>query len=171
MKRALHVVVLMVIVLFATGIAFAEMEMPEVGDTAPNFVLKEAGTGNSVDLAKLREKAPYTCITFTNSACAACRREMKFLAKMKDELGDQMQLVAVFTDVAGEAGAQRTISMFKDTFIYLMDSTFSQPPQFGFQYTPGLVIVDKKGKIAYIHGGFTNESAEEMKQEITKLVK
>ena len=150
----------------------AKPVIPKVGDNSPNFTLKEAVTGAEIDLASLREKAPFTLITFTNSACSACRDEMDVLARLKEKQGkEKINMLAIFTDMGGEAGAKRAIESYKDTFVYLMDPSFTTPPMYGFQYTPATVIMDKKGKVVMLKGGFTADMGPEFSREIAALLK
>lgn len=169
MKKALKISAMAIALLLIAGAPFAVSA--EVGDAAPGFTLKEVETGKDFVFEEMVKKFPFTLIAFTNSACGACRQEMKLLSKIKEEVGDKINMVAIFTDVAGESGAIRYKQMSKDTFVYLIDQEFKQPPAFGFEFTPGLIVVDKKGKVAYKKGGFSNANAEEMKKEIMALLK
>jgi peroxiredoxin len=121
------------------------------GAVAPNFVLNSS-TGKPIALADL--KGQVVLINFWASWCGPCRQEMPIL----DQLYRSYQ-PAGFTllGVNVEPNASDARKFLKDTpvtFPILFDPTSSVSKLYQVSGMPSTIIVDRDGKIRYVHHGY-----------------
>lgn len=138
----------------------------KVGDTAPNFTIREAG-GKTYTLADLRGKV--VMLQFTASWCGVCRKEMPFI---EDEIwipGKDKGLVVVGID---RDEPEATVLRFKDdmkiTYPLALDPGADIFGLFA-QKEAGVtrnVIIDTKGRIICLTRLFEREEFDEMKAVI-----
>lgn len=151
--------VLVVLVAWAAP-SFAEEKAQEapkvlaVGDKAAGFTLADGLTGNPVSLEKdFLGKSKLLAISFMNTACSACNAEIRLLSQMADKYQD-LKVVAMAVDSRGEAMVKTYNEANKFNVSYVLDPEYTQPPKYGFNYTPAMILVDKAGTIVMIKGGF-----------------
>lgn len=134
----------------------------EVGQGVPEFALPGLD-GKTVSFVKdIRGKAPLTLLFFMTTACSACFEELQ---EISDFLGKNPGKVDVWCVAVDLRGAQ-TVAPYQQSnrfrVKYLIDTRFSLPRTFGFNYTPSLAIVDARGILLHKRGGYTpNEHLSE----------
>jgi len=140
--------------------------MVKVGDTAPDFTIREAG-GKTYKLADLRGKV--IMLQFTASWCRVCRKEMPFI---EDEIwlpGREKGLVVIGID---RDEPEATVLRFKDdmkiTYPLALDPGADIFGLFA-QKEAGVtrnVIIDRKGRIIFLTRLFEREEFDKMKEVI-----
>jgi peroxiredoxin len=139
----------------------------EVGEAPPEIGLTTLD-GKPVTLAALRGKV--VLIDFWASWCAPCKEEMPFLEGLHKRLGKR-GLVVVGVSVDSElANAKRFIEGVKVSFPIVHDAKHSVADRYRPARMPTSLIVDRAGKIRFVHGGFRKDDAKTIEQEISKLL-
>lgn len=138
----------------------------KVGDTAPDFTMREAG-GKTYSLADLRGKV--VMLQFTASWCGVCRKEMPFI---EDEVwipGREKGLVVIGID---RDEPEATVLRFKDdmkiTYPLALDPGADIFGLFA-RKEAGVtrnVIIDRNGKIIFLTRLFDREEFDKMKDVI-----
>jgi peroxiredoxin len=138
----------------------------KVGDTAPDFTLKEAG-GKSYRLSDLRGKV--VMLQFTASWCGVCRKEMPFIEEEIWLPGKKQGLAVIGIDRdEPEETVKKFAADMKITYPLALDpgadifGLFAEK-QAGVTRN---VIIDRNGKIIFLTRLFEREEFDEMKRII-----
>ncbi len=145
-----------------------EVEL-KIGDKAPDFSLPNLNTDKMEGLKDYLGKP--TILFFIQSACYSCLQEAKAFQEMKDRYKEKINIVAVGVDLLGKPMLVTWASHNNITYPVLLDPIFSVPEKYGFSYTPSSVIIDKDGKIAFIHAGFRPDDVKYFEDKIKELLK
>jgi len=167
MKRFLSVLIAGLVLSVGTTVFAEEMKVAKEGDNAPEFSLTNPISGKTVSFMK-DIKGKTSALIFMNTGCSACLAEVQEVNDLKKDVGDKLTVWAIAVDKRGEAVVKAYAEQYQFDVNYLIDPTFTLPPQFGFSYTPALVIVNKDGKIVLTRGGYNPAAA---KGELTKAIK
>ncbi len=125
-----------------------------VGDMVADFNLTDGLSGAPVSFSKdILGKTKLTAISFMNTACSACAAEIRFFSQLAGKY-PELRLVAIAVDSRGEAVVKSYNDHNKFNASYVLDPEFTQPPKYGFNFTPAVLLVDKSGKIVHVKGGF-----------------
>lgn len=138
----------------------------KVGDTAPDFTVKEAG-GKSYRLSDLRGKV--VMLQFTASWCGVCRKEMPFIEEEIWLPGKKQGLAVIGIDRdEPEETVKKFAADMKITYPLALDpgadifGLFAEK-QAGVTRN---VIIDRNGKIIFLTRLFEREEFDEMKRII-----
>lgn len=148
---------------------FGEDVELNVGDKAPDFSLPNLTTDKMEGLKDYLGKP--TVLFFIQSACYSCLQEAKALKEVKKTYGDKINVVAVGVDLLGKPMLVSWAAHHNINYPVLLDPIFSVPEKYGFSYTPSSVIIDKDGKIAFIHAGYRSEDSKKFEEKIDELLK
>jgi peroxiredoxin len=140
---------------------------PQPGQPAPNFSIIST-TGQKISQDNYRGHV--LILDFFASWCQPCRQSIPHLVEMDRKYGKQgLQILGLSVDVDGE----RVIKSFTDEFRVkypLALAGDSTTVAFGVRSVPIMFLIDKKGKIAEVFRGYTNEMARSMEQSIKRLL-
>lgn len=153
---------------------FALIGMPalalavEVGEPTPEINLPDLN-GKKFSLAAHRGKV--VVIDFWASWCAPCKEEMPVLESLYKRFKDS-GLVVVGVSVDNEAAnAKKFLTGVKVSFPIVHDAGHVVADKFKPPRMPTSYIIDKAGKIRFVHAGFRKEDAKKIEEEVTKLLK
>jgi len=137
-----------------------------VGDTAPDFTIKEAG-GRTYKLSDLRGKI--VMLQFTASWCSVCRTEMTFIEKDIWQVKKDAGLVVIGID--RDEPVEKVIQFRKDVKITYPLAMDPGADIFGLfaQKEAGVtrnVIIDRSGKIVFLTRLYKEEEFNRMKKLI-----
>ena len=138
----------------------------KVGDTAPDFTIKEAG-GTSYKLSDLRGRV--VMLQFTASWCSVCRKEMPFIEEEIWIPGKKQGLAVIGIDRdEPEATVKKFAADMKITYPLALDpgadifGLFAEK-QAGVTRN---IIIDRNGKIVFLTRLFEREEFDKMKEII-----
>ncbi len=152
--RAAAAFLLAACLLFASPAPSAERPV-EVGQPVPDFSLPGLD-GKPLAFARdIRGKAQLTILFFMTTACSACYEELQEIDALRAKYPEKVDAWCVAVDLRGS----QTVGPFQQAnrfrVKYLIDTKFSLPRTFGFNYTPSLAIVDSRGILLHKRGGYS----------------
>lgn len=140
----------------------------EAGVAAPEIGLT-ALDGTRVSLASLRGKV--VVVDFWASWCAPCKQEMPVLESLYRRFKPQ-GFVVVGVSVDNErSNAQRFIQGVRVSFPIVHDADHAVADRFHPPKMPTSYVLDKAGKVRFVHGGFRAEDGRKLEQEIASLLR
>jgi peroxiredoxin len=138
----------------------AGAKMPEIG-------LKDL-SGKQVDVASLAGKV--VIIDFWATWCAPCREELPELEKFYKKYGGKgLAIVGVSVDKEPD-NIKSFLEKLKVTFPVVHDAGHAVSGKYGPPRMPSSYIVDKKGIVRYVHGGYRASDAAEFEKQIQELL-
>jgi cytochrome c biogenesis protein CcmG/thiol:disulfide interchange protein DsbE len=142
------------------------IDSPLIGKQAPSFALKAVGTGETVDLAKLRGKP--TIINFWATWCGPCYEEHPTLVQNAKMLGNDVQFVGVvFNDT--EQKIQAFLADRGSAYPTLLDESGKTAIAYGVGGVPETFFLDRGGKIVAKYTG--PMSTEDIQANLAKAMK
>ena len=142
---------------------------PQVGDVPPPILGKLHGGNTEVNLETYRGKV--VIVTFWASWCGPCRRELPVLAHFQKVVGhDALEVIAVNfkeprQDFLGVLRANRNLQLN-----YVHDGKGIASDEYGVQSLPNMFVIDRDGRIAHVHRGYSPEMLEGFIEEIMALL-
>ncbi len=145
----------------------AEVEL-QIGDVAPDFSLPNLSTDKMEHLKDYLGKP--VILFFIQSACYSCLQEAKALQELKAKYGDRINVIAVGVDLLGKPMLVSWAAHNNINYPVLLDPIFSVPEKYGFSFTPSSVVIDKEGKIFFIHAGYRPADAKVFEDKVVELL-
>jgi peroxiredoxin len=147
-----------------SGVTLADIER----SAAPDFTLK-SNSGENLRLSEYRGEV--VMINFWASWCGPCRQEMPLL----DELYSQYQPMG-FTvlGVNVEEDSTKARDMLKNlpvNFPVLFDDQSEVSRLYNVVAMPSTVLVDRDGKVRYLHQGYQPGLEETYQQQVRALIR
>ena len=139
----------------------------EIGQVAPNCVL-----------TALHDNTPFTLtqpgkviyIDFWASWCAPCAQSMPFINELYTQYHHKgFEVIGVNLD-DNPNDAYKFLEKIQVTFPIVQNSDHQCPDVYGVQAMPSSYLVDRAGKVRFIHFGFYNNQKEDIRQRIEKLI-
>ena len=142
------------------GALDAGAKMPEIGLTDL--------AGKPVSLASLPGKV--VIVDFWATWCAPCREELPQLEKFHQKYGSKgLVIVGVSVDKEPE-GIKGFLDKLKVTFPVVHDAGHQLSGKYSPPRMPSSYIVDRKGIVRYVHGGYRAGDAAEFEKQIQELL-
>jgi len=153
------------ITLATIGAARADVK---VGDVPPDM-LGTDGKGANVVLSAHRGKV--VVLSFWASWCAYCLKELPVLEKVQRVLGkERIEVIAVNIDRnrSDFLAMRRQLRNFE--FTMARDESHAAADQYGANLLPFLVMIDRTGRVAYVHTGYSEKQLDGFVDEINGLL-
>jgi len=168
MVRTRHWVVCVGVMALLAGMLPSALAVPTAGQMAPNFTLR-SNQGKNVRLSDLRGQV--VLINFWATWCGPCRQEMPLLDDIHDKyrkVGFTVVAVNIDQDRKQAAAMGRSLK-FRAPILFDDDQKVSR--QYDLQGMPSTFIVDRNGKIRYVHVGFKRGYERNYEAEVKALLK
>lgn len=135
---------------------------------AADFTLKSLA-GANVRLADLRGQV--VLINFWATWCGPCRQEMPVLDKLHQRYQDT-GFTVLGVNVEGEAGPARELADKTGvTFPVLVDEDQKISKLYDLKAMPSTVVVDRDGKVRFVHRGYKPGDEEKYVQVVKELIR
>ena len=138
------------------------------GEAAPDFTLKSSN-GSNIKLSELRGEV--VMINFWATWCGPCRQEMPALEALYQEYHD---LGFTILGVNVEEDSSKAVSMIKDfgiSFPVLFDTDSKASKLYEVSTMPSTVLIDRDGKIRYLHRGYKSGYEDSYQTQIRELIR
>jgi peroxiredoxin len=157
-------------VILIAGILFVPAWLyaaPRSGQAAPNFKLSTT-SGQQVSLEGYRGRV--LVLDFFATWCQPCRISIPHLVEMNNKYGKQgLQVLGMSADEDGEKAVKAFANQYRITYPIALAGESTQV-DFGVRSVPVMFVIDKKGRVAEVFRGFTDEVARSSEQLIKKLL-
>lgn len=154
--------------LAAAGVLPAAAALPPVGKTAPDFAAK-SDSGRNVRLSELRGQV--VLINFWASWCSPCRQELPLLSKIYSQYrGAGFALLAVNVD-DNRKDAEGMLKRLDLKFPTLFDGNKRVAKLYGVDTMPATLVIDRDGRVRYVHRGYYDGYERKYEQQIRELLK
>src|SRR5512133_1999527 len=160
----------LVLVILVAIVALAPITLyaaPRTGQPTPNFKVVST-SGQSVSLENYRGYV--LVIDFFATWCHPCRESISHLIDMNRKYGKQgLQVLGLSADEDGERLVKNFAIEQRITYPIALagESTLTD---YGVRSVPVMYIIDKKGSVAGVFRGFTDEVGRSTEQLIKKLL-
>ncbi len=167
-RRALVVTGLLML-LFVSGLVVSSVQAEELKGPAPDFTLKQRGTGNNVRLADLRGEV--VMINFWASWCGPCRQEMPFIEDIYQRYKD-LGFTVLGVNVDNDPKlADKLLKDIQVNFPILLDTENKLSEIYSVDAMPSTVMVDRNGNMRFLHRGYKPGYELKYEEQIKKLVR
>ena len=123
----------------------------DVDAQAPDFTLEQLSGGN---LRLQEHRGDVVLINFWASWCGPCRQEMPILDRLHQRY-EEAGFAVLGVNVEGKRGpAEKIAKKSKVTFPVLIDAGQKVSETYELEAMPATVVVDRNGKVRYIHRGY-----------------
>jgi thiol-disulfide isomerase/thioredoxin len=144
------------------------LDAPKVGELPPDALGRDrSGTEQSVSM----HRGKVVIVTFWASWCGPCRRELPILGKFQSAVGkEHLEIIAINvkepkSDFNAVVRANRDIAL---TWVH--DTSGATSLRYGVDALPNLFIIDREGKIAHVHRGYSDDTIKTFVREIADLL-
>ncbi len=137
------------------------------GQPSPNFTVISV-SGQTISQENYRGRV--LLLDFFATWCQPCRRSIPHLVKINSKYGRQgLQILGLNADEEGELAVKSFTDEFRVNYPLALagDSTLAA---FGVRSVPTMYLVDKKGRIAEVYRGYSDETGRSLEQSIKRLL-
>jgi len=152
----------------ATGLTnVTQAALPAPGSTAPDFALKSA-SGRNIRLSELRGQV--VLINFWASWCGPCRQELPLLEKLQERYRSAgFTLLAISID-DDRKNADAMLGKLGVKLVPLYDGDKRVAKRYDVDTMPATLIVDRDGRVRYVHRGFLSGYEQKYEQQVRELL-
>jgi len=146
-----------------------DLEKPDPGvgrDDAADFTLSDV-SGKSHSLSKYKGKV--VLVDFWATWCGPCKAEIPHLADLYIKYKGQ-GFVILGVGLDKKASIERYLATTNVPYIVLVDEDSKSSKSYGVSGIPRTIMVDKKGRVAFDHTGYTEGMEDELDEEIATLL-
>lgn len=151
--------------LFASATLFAQSELP-------NTVVKDVNTGKKIAFNQTFEKGKVTVVNFWATWCVPCKKEINNVRKKLDDWKKEADFnyMTVSIDESRAEGLVRSYAKSQGwDFPYYQDANSDLKRSLNFQNVPFTIIIDKTGKVAWMHTGYEEGGELEVFEKVKEL--
>ncbi len=156
-------------VLVAIALVSSATQGAEPGDYAPEVSLPALANGSDmISLEDYRGQVVY--LDFWASWCGPCRLSFPELERLYQGLRSQgFTVLAVNVDEASEL-AFEFLQKYPASFPVLHDPVGDTPRRYGIKGMPTAFILDREGRVLYVHEGFRKGDGQEIERLLTEAI-
>jgi thiol-disulfide isomerase/thioredoxin len=141
---------------------------PAVGELPPDALGRDRdGTEHTVSM----HRGKVVIVTFWASWCGPCRRELPVLGRFQRVVGkDHLEIIAINvkepkSDYNAVVRANKDIAL---TWVH--DASGATSASYGVQTLPNMFVIDREGRVAHVHRGYSEEQIKVFVKEIAALL-
>lgn len=140
---------------------------PRIGQPSPNF--KTVSTsGQSISQDNYRGRV--LILDFFATWCQPCRQSIPHLVEMNRKYGRQgLQILGLSVDEDGERAVKAFTNEFRVNYPLALAGD-AVTADFGVRSVPVMYLIDKKGNIAEVYRGYSDEKGRAVEQSIKRLL-
>lgn len=139
-----------------------------VGANAPDFTLKTLA-GPNLRLQEQRGKV--VLVNFWATWCGPCRKEIPHLNRIADKYKSS-GLVLLGVNVDDDVrNAAEVANKLKVSFPVLLDTDKSVSKLYDLNSMPSTLVIDRSGRVRYVHRGYQDGYENTYDQQIRELLK
>jgi peroxiredoxin len=154
--------------LLSASLSLAASAAVQLQQAAPDFTLQRAEGGN---LRLAEQRGQVVLINFWASWCGPCRVEMPHLNRLHDKYkAGGFMVLGINIDDDPRHGAA-TATRWGVKFPVLLDASKAVTRRYDLGAMPSTVLVDRDGRIRYLHRGYRDGLEAEYERQIRELVK
>ena len=168
LKSALHVTTRLLLgIAFAAGAGLAVPAVVPSGP-APDFTLRSM---NGPNLRLQEQRGQVVLVNFWATWCGPCRQEIPHLNRLYDKYrASGFVLLGVNIDEDARAAADLAAKLGVK-FPVLLDTDKKVSRLYDMSAMPATVVIDKDGRVRYIHRGYRDGFEQTYDQQIRGLLK
>lgn len=161
------------IIALAAGLIFSATLYAQTAEL-PDTQVKDVNSGKKVAFNQTFEKGKVTVVSFWATWCVPCKKEIK---NIREKLADwhkeaDFNYMTVSIDETRAEGLVRSYAKSQGwDFPYFIDANSDLKRSLNFQNVPFTIIVDKSGKVAFMHTGYEEGGEEEVFAKVKELAK
>jgi thiol-disulfide isomerase/thioredoxin len=161
------------IIALAAGLIFSTVMYAQNAEL-PDTQVKDVNSGKKVAFNQTFEKGKVTVVSFWATWCVPCKKEIK---NIREKLADwhkeaDFNYMTVSIDETRAEGLVRSYAKSQGwDFPYFIDANSDLKRSLNFQNVPFTIIVDKNGKVAFMHTGYEEGGEEEVFNKVKELAK
>lgn len=158
--------------LFCGALSVLNMENAQAlneGSDVPACSIASLGNSDAViELSQLRGQVVY--VDFWASWCGPCAKSFPFMNTLHASFKDHgLKIIAVNVDEQ-VADAEAFLRQQPAEFSIALDAEQMCAKSFDVQAMPSTYLVDRKGKVRYVHMGFRSSEAENLESQVKRLL-
>ncbi|MBX3623587.1 MAG: TlpA family protein disulfide reductase [Rhizobacter sp.] len=139
-----------------------------VGANAPDFTLK---TLNGPNMRLQEQRGKVVLVNFWATWCGPCRKEMPHLNRIADKYKSSgLVLLGVNID-EDVRNAAEVAGKLKVSFPVLLDTDKAVSKMYDLNSMPSTMVIDRSGKVRYVHRGYQDGYEDTYDQQIRELLK
>lgn len=150
------------------GLPAVEAAMPAVGKPAPDFTLRSS-SGKNLKLGEYRGQV--VMLNFWATWCGPCRQELPLLNRLHEQYRRAgFTLLGVNVDDSPKA-AEAMARQLGVGFPVLFDTEKRVSERYDVDSMPATLLIDRDGKLRYVHRGYRAGYEKQYEAEIRELLK
>jgi peroxiredoxin len=140
---------------------------PRIGQPSPNFkVISTSGQTISQD----NYRGQVLILDFFATWCQPCRQSIPHLVEMNRKYGKQgLHVLGLSVDEDGERVVTAFTNEFRVNYPLALAGDVTTA-DFGVRSVPIMYVIDKKGTIAEVYRGYSNEMARALESSLKRLL-
>jgi thiol-disulfide isomerase/thioredoxin len=141
---------------------------PAIGEAPPDALGRDR---NGTEQTVSRHRGKVVIVTFWASWCGPCRKELPILGKFQRIVGrDHLEVIAINVKEPLR-DYQTVVRMNKDIDLtWVHDATGVTSKYYGVTALPNMFVIDRDGRIAHVHRGYSEDSIQVFVKEIAALL-
>lgn len=158
---------LLLVPALAAGASNDTAPRPKVGEVPPDALGRDR-QGEPVTISQHRGKV--VIVTFWASWCGPCRKELPMLGKVQQAVGrEHMEVIAInFNEPTREF--RSVVRENPGVDLTWVHDKGKVSKLFGVRALPNMFIIDREGRIAHTHLGYSEDVFKQMIEEILALL-
>ena len=160
-------IIVIIAALFIHVFCYAQSELPDTQ-------IKDVNSSKKVAFNETFAKGKVTLVSFWATWCVPCKKEIKNIcAKLPAwQKEADFNYMTISIDESRAEGLVRSYAISQGwKFPFYIDPNSDLKRSLNFQSVPFTMIVDKNGKVAFMHSGYEEGAEEEVFAKIKELVK